>query len=395
MSTKVAVIGAGISGICSAIAVSKNGADVTIIEKSASIGGIATKTNVGTFCGVFLTSSQDPKLVGNRTTQRFLKEIIALDDSHKPIEHSPGLFVIPYNFEIVQEFLNQKVEAHSIHVFQNTTISSVRLTDKAITSLILIKNKIKDEYHFDAIIDCTGNATIARLINHPVLENKIYQSASRVFYINNVKAKSERSLQLYLSLAQQRVSDKNMKSKALLCSIIPGSFQKNQTGIKLNLPWNVKEIEGNLPSYLSMSKNLILETFSWLKNNIEAFENSSISKIFDDIGFRSSSRTLGQKILTKSDLTINDIDDPAAIGAWPIEKWDADGKVTLEMADIVKSGYSIPKGCLIAAEIDNLFMAGKNISADEEAIASARVMGTCIQTGFSAGIMASSNKKQG
>ena len=40
-------------------------------------------------------------------------------------------------------------------------------------------------------------------------------------------------------------------------------------------------------------------------------------------------------------------------------------------------------------EIDNLFFAGKNISATNKAIASARVMGTCLQTGYAAGKIAS------
>jgi len=38
--------------------------------------------------------------------------------------------------------------------------------------------------------------------------------------------------------------------------------------------------------------------------------------------------------------------------------------------------------------IDNLFFAGRNISATDGAIASARVMGICLQTGYAAGCMA-------
>ena len=38
--------------------------------------------------------------------------------------------------------------------------------------------------------------------------------------------------------------------------------------------------------------------------------------------------------------------------------------------------------------INNLFFAGRNISADDAAIASARVMGICLQTGYAAGCMA-------
>jgi len=47
--------------------------------------------------------------------------------------------------------------------------------------------------------------------------------------------------------------------------------------------------------------------------------------------------------------------------------------------------YEIPQECLISNQIDNLFFAGRNISADDSAIASARVIGTCLQTGWSVG----------
>jgi hypothetical protein len=50
--------------------------------------------------------------------------------------------------------------------------------------------------------------------------------------------------------------------------------------------------------------------------------------------------------------------------------------------------YQVPAGCLQSAHIDNLFFAGRNISATDAAIASARVMGICLQTGYAAGCLA-------
>jgi hypothetical protein len=47
--------------------------------------------------------------------------------------------------------------------------------------------------------------------------------------------------------------------------------------------------------------------------------------------------------------------------------------------------YEIPARSLRAAGAQNLFMAGKVISADVDGIASARVMGCCLATGAAAG----------
>ena len=50
--------------------------------------------------------------------------------------------------------------------------------------------------------------------------------------------------------------------------------------------------------------------------------------------------------------------------------------------------YLIPVGCLQSGDHPWLMFAGKNISAEDNALGSARVMGTCMQTGFAAGMLA-------
>jgi hypothetical protein len=48
----------------------------------------------------------------------------------------------------------------------------------------------------------------------------------------------------------------------------------------------------------------------------------------------------------------------------------------------------IPAGCLQNARIPGLFFAGRCLSADHEALASVRVMGTCMATGQAAAHLA-------
>ena len=73
--------------------------------------------------------------------------------------------------------------------------------------------------------------------------------------------------------------------------------------------------------------------------------------------------------------------------AWPIEQWGSDGVARFKY---LPQGvyYEIPARSLQAVRTENLFMAGKTISADVEAIASARVMGCCLATGEAAGNLA-------
>jgi len=51
-------------------------------------------------------------------------------------------------------------------------------------------------------------------------------------------------------------------------------------------------------------------------------------------------------------------------------------------------GYWISAGMLVSRHLDNLFFAGRGLSATEAAMASARVIGTCLGTGYAAGSLA-------
>ena len=98
---------------------------------------------------------------------------------------------------------------------------------------------------------------------------------------------------------------------------------------------------------------------------------------------------LGAYILSRADvLEARKFPEDAVVRcAWPIEQWDARGRVHLRYLP-AGDHYEIPARSLQSARIKNLFMAGKTISADVDAIASARVMGCCLATGAAAGHLA-------
>src|SRR5207245_858657 len=88
---------------------------------------------------------------------------------------------------------------------------------------------------------------------------------------------------------------------------------------------------------------------------------------------RAGRMIVGRYVLTGDDvLTGRRFPDAVARCAWPIEQWTTAGARFRYLPD--GEHYEIPARCLQAAAIENLFMAGKSLSADVDAIASARVM---------------------
>ena len=55
--------------------------------------------------------------------------------------------------------------------------------------------------------------------------------------------------------------------------------------------------------------------------------------------------------------------------------------------------YEIPVGSLCAQSTPGLYFAGRTISATDYAIASARVIGTCLSTGYAAGRLAAGESR--
>jgi hypothetical protein len=86
-------------------------------------------------------------------------------------------------------------------------------------------------------------------------------------------------------------------------------------------------------------------------------------------------------------LTCKKSAEGVARGAWPIEDWGQDGRAQLTYPPAADY-YEIPMGCHLADGFDNVFVAGRCISASERALASARVIGTALGTGWAAGTAA-------
>jgi hypothetical protein len=113
-------------------------------------------------------------------------------------------------------------------------------------------------------------------------------------------------------------------------------------------------------------------------------------------GKRESRRYIGAHVLTENDIEAGgQFDDIVAFGGWPMDDHNPAGfRSYLSGAPASKlypapSPYGIPYRVLYGHEVDNLFFAGRNISATHAAMSSTRVMATCALIGQAMGTAAS------
>ena len=130
---------------------------------------------------------------------------------------------------------------------------------------------------------------------------------------------------------------------------------------------------------------------------------ASANWVLDWLGFlpgkRESRRYVGDHILTQNDVRAEGrFDDIVAYGGWSMDDHFPEGfhhqggGTTFHPAP---SPYGIPYRCLYSKNIDNLFFAGRNISATHTAMSSCRVMRTCAILGQAVGTAAALAAKHG
>lgn len=126
----------------------------------------------------------------------------------------------------------------------------------------------------------------------------------------------------------------------------------------------------------------VAEQLSAFLRRLSGFERVTLSQL-GRVGIRENGRARGKYVLTEADVRSGArFADAACRCAWPIEHWDAKSGLSLEyLAD----SYDIPLGALKAAQADNLWFAGKCLSAEPRAQASARCVGTCWAMGQAVG----------
>ncbi|MFW6081640.1 MAG: FAD-dependent oxidoreductase, partial [Desulfosalsimonas sp.] len=138
--------------------------------------------------------------------------------------------------------------------------------------------------------------------------------------------------------------------------------------------------EHRLKQTANETRELLVRFF---RRRIRDFETSATKSGESQVLHREGVRGRGMYVLERSDvLFAKKFPDAAAKGGWPVEYWDENGNFSVKYP--AGQYYEIPKRCLKSAAIENLLMAGKSLSADSGAMASARVIGCCLATGEAA-----------
>lgn len=384
----VLVIGGGAAGIAAAISAARCGANTILLEKYGFPGGLATAGMVGSVCGAYLRSQKEsPTYISNGIICEFI-EILSKNAKSKPFKFINDLYILPFTpwsfiqtaNQIISDTKNLTSVYHGFLTSLDIEYSSIVKTEAFVYNQKII---FKPLY----VVDCTGEALAFHLIHETTEEDNNYNSPAFIFSVGGIDEKTGKN-EFYISIIREikrAVKNNLLPPECEKISFIPTIPSENKIYIKINLPNLLIQNWNKMTGLELMARNLAEGIINFFRNNIKGFENIFLHQFASQVGIRIGQRICGNYTLSKDDiLNCRKFDDGIACGCWPMELWKT--KDSPEMVYLPEEEYyEIPLRCLTAKNTKNLLSAGRCISADIEASASSRVIGTCLLTGYAAG----------
>lgn len=396
LSCDVLVVGGGAAGVAAAAAAGQAGARVVLLERYGFLGGLATTAQVGTICGLYLRDAAGANAtpVDGGFAQEFASRLQRAADT-KPIRvMDTGLWVLPYPPPAFARVADAVVnEAKNVSLVLHATVAESQAEGSRLIEIRALAWNEPLVFHPKTVVDCTGEATAAALAGANAENGGADQAPALVFVLGNVDpGLAQRGL-----LEVRRELHRAVESAALpaLCerlSLVPGTGAYGRLAFKLSLlPASPdRALWQQVTDWEREARALLEPLRRFLVENIAACRNARLDSVAPQLGVRSGRRILGRARLSDEDV-LETRKSPLGIarGGWPMERWTNSPRP--EMTYFKENDYyEIPLDCLRPVELDNVWVAGRCLSATTGAMTSARVIGTALSTGWAAGTAAAS-----
>lgn len=353
----ILVVGGGITGMSAAVTATHAGAQTLLVEKRGELGGILRAGLNFPVCGLF---GSDGELLNDGLSREMFESINVAP------ERMGRVWVWPCPSDQLLALFDERIAAEKqLTVLKNCAVKTVEEQDGRIVT-VTAGDSI---FHPEAVIDCSGDGAVIQLSSaETLMPDKGALAGYSLFFQGLENADGMLPVQVPYVLRKSDLPD----YLRFTTFSFPGY-------LKLSVPADVSDEQ------LQRDVDAVLQC---LEKELPDFGNAVLMETSPYLMQREGVRLKGGYVLTKEDVLSGAKCDAAAVkGAWPVEYWDAKKGQQLEYL-LDGEFYEIPFRCLKSPSIGNLLVAGRCISATSEALASTRVMGTCIALGEAAGFAA-------
>ena len=398
----VLVVGCGAAGLAAAVAARREGLDVVVLERYGFAGGAAVAGLSGTVCGMFSTPGtrdRNPEQLVWGFADEFVKAMQARGGVTAPVRFGET-WTYTHDPLAWRETGDAFLEEAGVRVFFHTTVTEVLAEGDAIAGVRAFTKQGPMEVRAKLVIDASGDADLVAMAGLPTFmghEGSV-QNPTMIFRIQGVDVERFLAAQGEDTIMGAAVVDaiKAAESKGyelprkkifLFPTPRPGELLCNATrvlgrdGRDLN-PLFVRDItEAEI-----VGRRQARAYANFFREYLPGCEDSFLNDTGVQVGVRQTRQVVATARLANADV-IGKRKNPDAIArsAWPIELHSGEKPRVEWLRD---DYYEIPYGCFVPERGENLLVAGRCLSAEHEAMASARVTAQCFAYGQAVGLAA-------
>ena len=399
--TDVLVVGGGAAGVAAAVTAARQGLRVTLIEKYGFCGGGAVAGMSGTICGMY-EASDKPDARPEQVVHGFLDDFVAAMEARNglapPVRYGKT-YTRVHDPLIWREAADALLLEAGVTVVYHAVATSVLLEGgERIEGAVIFSKEGPIRIRAGITIDASGDADLVAMAGFPsfVGQNGTVQNPTMIFRLLGVdvgrfvaRYGTDTIMPEEISELIRKKGDGNeyrlprakiwlfptTRPDELLCNC---TRIVGRDGRELNTlyarDFTEAEIEG---------RRQMREYARFFRDNLEGCENSFVNDTGVQVGVRQTRQAKGVKMLRNTDVTRGaKFADGIARSPWPIEL-HAGAKPRVEW--LINDVYEVPYGCFVPERGEGLLVAGRCLSAEHEAVASARVTAQCFSYGHAIG----------
>jgi len=372
------ICGGGFAGVAAGVCAAQNGLKVLLLEKYGFLGGLATAALV-------ITTPPLDNGINIEIAKRLKEKAVYVPCRHSG-EEVKWLNLHAIDAEIVKYEFVHMLQERGVDLLLHTYIVGTIMEGGVVKGVILESKAGRQVILAKIVIDTTGDADIAAFAGAPFRVAK----KPMTMMFNMVGVNVEKALAEFGNWGGIKKVVKEAIDKGVLPFDLgihpefgsPGVYaEKLVYDDEINV-WsgNLLDMNGLEPKDLTkgeiITREHVMRLATFLKKNVPGFEKSRIEYTATQMGVRATRQIIGEASPSMDEVKDKKFDDTV-------------------VKPYAKSEMRLPYGSLLPQKVENLLVAGRCISAEEDAMGQLRLIPVCSATGQAAGTAATLALKHG
>lgn len=414
----VLVAGAGVTGICAALAAARQGARTVLLEPRPFIGG-----NAATGLCIHTFKTKDGRQVVYGLAQEIVDRLVEQGGAvgHVPLPDGYVHSITPVDADLFRMETTAMLARAGVTILYNTALVDADARDGRVHRVLVCSKSQLGYLKAKTFVDATGDADLAHRADAPLRTGWPGTGAMQPVSMM-MRAVSVDTRKACAALAEKPPAFARKKGVAEPIPVyFHGTFTRwnkvlREAGVYdhddhqfwTNTVWpdqlnfngsRMANIDGSDPLALSRATVALTEQLqklgAFLRQHVDGFQSASfLPNAF--VGVRETRNVHGLYELSENDIRVGArFTDSIGQGCFPVDIHHPDGK-SQEHIDIGGDGaYDIPYRSLVPRRTENLLVAGRCISVSTYAHGATRNMAPCMTTGEAAGVAAALSAQSG